>query len=383
MGLERFLQRQARCCLVQPLSQPVASNSETFAAELGLRKLGWRVARRKLIYASLGQERHRLDALPPGGRRILWIYDGMAQIGDALMDLAPRSLLAEQGYEVSLLTSPALAAVFREDAWFQGVHDEHNPPGAGFDAALVLNVMRRSFPLKRRLFPRLPWVCLQQHYVGPDFHRAEFATRRLADLTGSTLSASSFQRHARQKLDTPVVASPAADQRDLSPGYVVLGLGGVDPVRTYAGWADLARWILDSTPLGVALAGSDNGRQAAHALVDALPPALRTRVADLTGRTTLAQSQALMRQAALVVCADGGLMHLAFTTPTPVVALFHQGIDPAWRLPRDPHIIALRSAAAVSELPAQQIRQACQLLLQPALPGQPGFHESTVARVHA
>ncbi|MCJ0763328.1 glycosyltransferase family 9 protein [Variovorax terrae] len=383
MTAEGFLQRQARSCLVQPLSAPVASNSDAFAAELGLRKLGWRVARRKLIYAGLGQERHRLDALPPGGRRILWIYDGMAQIGDALMDLAPRSLLAEQGYEVSLLTSPALAAVFRGDAWLQGVHDEHHPPDAVFDGALVLNFMRRSFPLKRRLFPRLPWVCLQQHYVGPDFHRAEFATRRLADLTGSPLSVSAFQRHARQKLDTPAVASPSVDRPGLAPGYVVLGLGGVDPVRTYTQWTALARWILDGTPLGVALTGSDNGRQAASDLIEALPPALRARVADFTGRTTLAQSQALMRQAALVVCADGGLMHLAFTTSTPVVALFHRSIDPAWRLPRDPHIIALRSTGAVSELSAQQIGQACRLLLEPALATLHGFHESTAVRAHA
>ena len=78
------------------------------------------------------------------------------------------------------------------------------------------------------------------------------------------------------------------------------------------------------------LLGSDNGRAMADAVKARLP---QEGCLDLVAGTDLHGTRRAMRAAGVVLAADGGLMHLALTTPAPVVALFDAAIDPAWRLP--------------------------------------------------
>ena len=60
-----------------------------------------------------------------------------------------------------------------------------------------------------------------------------------------------------------------------------------------------------------------------------------------------------------MVCADGGLMHLALAASAPVTALFDAGIDPAWRLPPGFEGRVLRAAERnVSAIDPQQVAEA-------------------------
>jgi heptosyltransferase-2 len=141
---------------------------------------------------------------------------------------------------------------------------------------------------------------------------------------------------------------------------VALALGGVRAERTYGHWPDVAA-RLSAAGVGFVLLGSGNGRAMAEAVRARLPDGSWL---DLVARTDLHATRAAMAEANLVLAADGGLMHLALTTPTPVVALFDASIDPAWRLPSDFTGHALRADRRdVNAIDAEDVVAAARALL--------------------
>ena len=79
--------------------------------------------------------------------------------------------------------------------------------------------------------------------------------------------------------------------------------------------------------LDVCLLGGRGDATLAAALRKPFPAA---RVVDLTGKTSLLQSAAVLSRSRLFIGTDAGLMHLAYAVGTPVVALFGAGIEAKW-----------------------------------------------------
>jgi hypothetical protein len=340
MLLDAKLREWALRSATQPLSAPVPGESAVhYLGEVGFRKPGRRLAWRRFVLRLSGQERFKLETFPARTKRLLWIYFGENQIGDALMDLAPRSLLVELGFEVDLFTSPEIAALHGGDPWFRRA-------GAGaaefdladYDCAIVLSNKDRPLRPKRKDFARLPWVSMHEFFTGPNFHRGLFAAQRVADLADRALTADELQRHGMQKL-RPLVS---ADRLETAAApRITLVAGGAHADRTYERWEAVVRELAAAGETHVTLAGSANGSEQASALVRALSGV--ARVDDLTGRMTLPQARALIDASLVVACPDGGLMHLALTTRAAVVPLFSSQIAPEWRLPTRSAYTALRS----------------------------------------
>ena len=326
------LRTLAEACVKQPLSQPVPADDEIFKARKGSFRLAFRAVRRMLLLRTSGQMATLHPELDHRFRRALWIHEGMPQIGDALMDLAPRSLLVELGFQVDLFSSPHIATMFEHDTWFtrslSNLEDLHIE---AYDVAIVLSNDRKALGAKRTRLAGLPWVSLHGFYGGPDFHRACFATQRLADLLKVTLDTQEFARHSAQKLPISALANAKAQQLCPQTDGIALALGGVWPERTYRRWPQLVELLKAQGVQRFVLIGGENGRELADRVVAGASSDIQ--VLDFVGRTHLLEAQALFAQCAVIVCADGGLMHLALTTTVPVVALFNTAIDPLWRLP--------------------------------------------------
>jgi hypothetical protein len=340
MLLDAKLREWAVASASQPLSRPVPGESAVhYLGEVGFRKTGRRLAWRRFVLALSGQERFKLEKFPANAKRLLWIYFGENQIGDALMDLAPRSLLAQLGFEVDLYTSPDIAALFEGDPWFRRIDSDRSAfDAAGYDCAIVLSNKDRPLRPKRQGFARLPWVSVHEFFTGPNFHRGLFAAQRLADLAGHSLSAEELQQHGLQKLRPVASADPVMD---MPLPRITLVAGGAHADRTYERWEAVVRELVAAGETRVALAGNGNGQAQAAGLVRAL--AGIAHVDDFTGRMTLAQARALLDASQVVACPDGGLMHLALTTRAAVVPLFSARIAPEWRLPTRTAYTALRS----------------------------------------
>jgi heptosyltransferase-2 len=346
-----MLRKLALASATQPLSRPVPGESAaSHLAAVGPVKAARRAALRQGVLWLTGQRKFKHDRFPAAARKVLWCYFGESQLGDALMDLAPRSLLLELGFEVDLFTIPALAAVFQGDPWLRRVGSQASDfIGAQYQCAIVLSNKRRPLQPKMRSFPRLPWVSVHENFTGPNFHRGLFAAQRLADLAGQALSPTKIDHHGRQKLG-PI----QPEHSPVEPGAIALAVGGVHDSRTYAHWETVMRVLLAAGRRRFVLVGSDNARTQAQALAQVLSGS--AEVIDLTGRLTLPETRAVLDAAAVTVCPDGGLMHLALTTRSPIVPLFAARIAPEWRMPGDCTYTALRSVTdRVSDISPQEV----------------------------
>ena len=140
----------AQACVRQPLSQPVPADDAAFRARKGMLKLAARTLRRQWLLGLSGQAPLLHERIDPAWRRALWVHEGMPQIGDAMMDLAPRSLLAARGIAVDLVAAPHIAALFEGDPWFKrtlGSAEEARPEH--YDFVIALSHDRKSWRLKR------------------------------------------------------------------------------------------------------------------------------------------------------------------------------------------------------------------------------------------
>ncbi len=334
--------------VTQPLSRSVTSNNESYIEKVGYPKLGWRYFRRAMVFGVSGQGRYLRDKIDPTWKRGLWLYKGVPQIGDSLMDLAPRSLFQQQGLEVDLYTDPHLAQLYSDDPWFHRVLDNpHEIANQRYDFVIVPSHKNRSLRHKSRLLPALPWVSMHGFYTGPDFHRARFATQRLLDLLDQELPPSEFALHEAQKL-CPL---PTLSEARSAGRKVAIALGGVNAPRTYRHWPTLASAL--KTHLGnldVTLVGSANAEAWAQAFIDKCEGMFP--ISNRVNQTSLTECRALIQEQELFLAADGGLMHLGATTSTQMVSLFDGEISPLWQLSM-PHLqFALQSATAdVNDVP--------------------------------
>lgn len=342
-ALDRLLHRWALEATVPQLSKPIgAVPSQEYLSAVGYRRLGWRALHRKLVFLASGQASSRIASLQGVGPRGLWLYFGEGQIGDALMDLAPRSLLHKQGFKIDLLADGAMASLFADDPWLGTVTDDVSLlDRVPYDFAIVLSRKRRSIQLKRRHYRRLPWVSILESFTGPNFDRAGYATRRIADLLGLDLDPAEFSFHASQKLRPRLTGSDYDPHMAQVRNSIAIGVGGADPVRTFAAWTTVIAELVRRGRREFLLLGSDNGVAEAQRIERAAGGS--AHIHNFVGRCSVAQSHDLLSAARMVACTDGGLLHLAATTGTPIVALFASTIRPEWRLSARPGAAAISS----------------------------------------
>lgn len=329
--LAGVLSSLAKRGVTQPVASPVPADDASFLAVKGRRKVAGRVLRQQLGLALSGQAALQVQHIAAKWRRAVWFHGEAPPLGDTLMDLAPRSLLAERGITLDMVVPPAAAAWLQGDCWLNRVVDDARSIDlASCDFAIVDRSTWRALAVKRSVAPRLPWLSVRGDYLAYDYHRALFATRRIAAWLGVSPSESNEAWHARQKLGTP--ASPTLRNMAAtgSPETIAIALGGMQPERRYGAWAEVAARLAGRGALRFVLLGSENGLGDASRVKARLAG---QAVVDLVGRTNLNAARQAIAESSCLLCADGGLMHLGCTTGTPILALFDSSVNPAWRLP--------------------------------------------------
>jgi ADP-heptose:LPS heptosyltransferase len=357
---EKWLKKQALVSTTQPLSSEIESNDKDYLSDIGYKKIGWRNFRRKIQFLLSGQNQHLRHKIDPTWKRGLWIYKGIPQIGDALMDLAPRSLLQKQGLRIDLYTDHHLAVLFDGDPWFDKVYD--NPKKItckNYDFVIIPSHKRRSLKYKFDTFPETAWISIHEFYTGPEFHRGKFAAQRIIDLLDNKTTTINFAWHQQQKL-IPLFDSQTENNKLIKIAYA---MGGVDKNRTYSNWSTFTRELIKSNiKFELTLLGSENATTTANEFANEFNGNLK--IVNKVNKTGITECRKLIHQQDILITADGGLMHLGSTTKVKLISLFHAKINPCWRLSGVHLQSALQSTTnSVSDIASADIVQTCIRLL--------------------
>ncbi|MDE1182798.1 glycosyltransferase family 9 protein [Paraburkholderia sp.] len=305
-------------------------------------------------------------------RRILWIYTGKRNFGDATMDLSGRALLKGRDIEIDLFTLPTLHKLFHEDDVFRNVfHDLREVESRQYDAVLMSEYNLPSIKLKSKYFKNLPFASLFRFFYGPDRNQTSFSYAAISDVFSL-----GYSEQEIAALSKPYLASRAATTHSVQAmlpeqRFIALAVGGLDANRTYRHWPELLDMIdrsNDATlPDRIVLLGSDNGQSMADALLGRTFK--RLKVSSCVGTLSLLQSREVIAHASLFVGADGGLMHVAHSTPAPSVSLFSNKEPPALRLTERCNSIGIQSTGDVDDIAPNAVFDAIGKRLRQPLVG--------------
>lgn len=356
-SLRTWCRRLAAQAYTPPFAAILPSNARTFVAVEPARKIFWRRIRRGLWLRLNGQAALEQRRIRPSDRRILWIHQGMPQIGDSLMDLACRVLLRGCAERIDLLTDAHLVPLYENDDVFTHAWQfAREAAGHDYDLVIVLSASAQSLREKLRFFRALPYVNLHGFYTGPEFNRTLFGFLRLDQLLDAGIGAANLAAMARPHMVVSQAVRHSVDALSLPPRFVAIALGGVRDWRTYDAWSavlDALDRVGNDVP--VVLLGSAN----ASAMRDALFAHPHRRVVvDAVDRHSLPEVFEILRRSSVVACADGGLMHLAQAADAPTVALFADRIDPSYRLTAAIRAIAFHAPARVSDIAPSLVAEA-------------------------
>lgn len=326
-----WIEKLGEQVILQPLSRKVPGNELSYQQSEGLKKLGWRQLR-KLIYLKLHRQFNlMLTNASPDWKRGLWIYQRTTQIGDSLMDLAPRSLFKLKGLEIDLLTPSHIGEIFNNDLYFMRVLNRISQADLNqYDFVIVQSIHHRALKEKIKYFPSLPWICIQGFYDVPDFARSQWCAQRLIDVFGWHDEQINIAQHAYPKLGS----IKSTSEFEIWPNIeVMIAIGGMDPSRTYHQWGQV---IHELSHLGVKECVLIGKGSIAEEEAKSIQTELSSHIVikNLINQTSLNDCAKILEKTRTLLTADGGMMHLGVASGAQeIIALFTQGIKPCYRLP--------------------------------------------------
>jgi len=275
--------------------------------------MGFKFFKRRLfcfIFIEYFGLKRECSHIGPKRKRMLWINWAAPSLGDSLMDLAARVLLADR--ELTLLTHPKNAPLYADDAVFQSVYSDpvkllRDKGILNFDLVICDAFSPRVLVRKTIVAPLTPFVGLYGYLNGFEIHRTRFAFERMKELLGIN----QVRIPVRPTLSVSGTVPSPGDSTD-----VCIALGGEWAFRTYDQWPTVVTWLVEQG-YSVSLIGSDNGKADAVRIVEIVP-----MVRSTVGNLALSEVVSEIARSKVFMGADGGLWHMATAIGRPSVVLF-------------------------------------------------------------
>ena len=288
-------------------------------------------------------------------QKVLWVYTGKRNFGDAIMELSGRSLLKDKGFSIDLFTLPHLVELFKHDQVFNNVYsDIETLKHHHYDVVLMQEFNYPSIKLKTRYLRKLPYACLFGFFYGPDRNQSYFSFYAVNDIFGLEYDTAHIEKHAKSILFSDRHTQENVKKIIPDEPYISISVGGIDPLRTYKHWHDVLLLIdsLQSIKY-VCLIGSDNGLEFANLITKNEYKNLE--IVTFVGNKSLIESFEIIKNSTLFMGCDGGLVHVASAANTPSVMLFGGDALTALRITKAIPCIAIHSINSVNNIPASQV----------------------------
>ncbi len=251
--------------------------------------------------------------------RILWINLSAPSLGDSLMDLSSRIML--KGRKVDLYTDNKNADLYKDDFIFSTVYtDKKQVIKNKYDLVILDSYSTRSIHIKADIADLTPFVGMFGYYNGPEVNRVLFSYHQMNHLLGYTNNADELNKIAKTSISISRRDKEIIQKIKLPSNFVALVIGGEWNYRTYNEWDKvIEKLLINDNNLKVVIIGSDNARISAKKIMDQFS---HDNVLDCVAKFTFNQTSQIIKQAQILFCCDGGLMHSAIAVNTPIIALF-------------------------------------------------------------
>lgn len=361
--LKAYLHRYASALYTPSFGQGAASNARSFAAQTTLSKKVWLRFKRDLALALTGQLFCQHAAIPANAKRVLYVYLGMPQLGDSIMDLSARTLWAQRGLEVDLFTHASIASFYEGDPSFARVLSNRADLAKSYDFVVLQSYNWKCLKLKWRHCLTTPVLSLHGHYYGPEFNRFDFARQAWARALG--LPASQVGVVVKPVFNLKLDHQSHVREQDT----IALALGGVVSWRTYGRWVELIAHVQRTLPKHRwLLLGAENGLSSAAEVMAYFEKMSQAHlVENRVNQLTLPDVFKRLQKVTLLVTADGGLLHLAKAAQAPVVALMAGPIHPAMRFDGGDLASVIHAPVAVNDIDPMQVADAVEQAVQGTL----------------
>ncbi len=325
------------------------------------RQLFMESIRRLLLVYVLGENRRYCSQIPEQAKTILWIHM-TDHIGDSLMRLSPVQLLA--GRTVDLLADDKATLLFKPEGWFRKVmrlSDKNLQLDAPeYDCVILDALHTKPLLAKHRLLKKTPFVSQNDffHYCRDDYNLTLCSWARMEHLLNQEVD--DLAERARLAMDSHSVFSRLPGELGIGDDALGIVLGGREEYRIYQHWVEVIELLVSRRPdLQLVLLGSENGDATAREILERFPD---KNIIDCINKYDLARTAALVDKCALLLCADGGLLHVASAVATPTVCLFAQEY-PAFRYTPSDRFRALRSEQDVNTIKPEALVGEVELAL--------------------
>ncbi|MCP3924797.1 MAG: glycosyltransferase family 9 protein [Desulfobacterales bacterium] len=309
-----------------------------------------RFIRRFMNVAIKGQLKLELEYIKPEHKKILWVSLNMPQIGDSLMDLSSRVLLKDR--KVDLFSKENVCSLFRYDDFFNRlISNEKELVDKRYDLIIIDIFKKKSIAFKSKYLKNNQYVSMGRYYDEGEFNRTLFSFCRMYTLLNIPVSYEEVTENANLMLSLPEKTFDSVDAiEECNKSFITITTGGVHSFRIYNKWKEIVELIIKKYPkINIVLVGSRNGVESALEISNLYP------VTDLTDKLTIFETAEVLRRSKLMICADGGLLHLTNSMGTPVIGLFAGGVFPEMRMSGLKNSKGLYSENNVSEISPEEI----------------------------
>ncbi len=255
----------------------------------------------------------------PKHENILWINVSAPSLGDSLMDLSSRIML--KGRDIDLFTDQKNAYIYTDDHIFNNVFiNIKGISGSKYDLVIIDSYSSRSINIKSKIALSTPFLGMFGYYNGPEVNRVLFSFHQMNYLLGYIESEDEINASAKASMSISKKDQKVVNQPSLPDSYIAIVLGGEWDYRTYNKWDKVIKGMLTKNKeLNIVFIGSSNAKEISKTLLSMFT---NSNIFDCVAKYSFNQTVQIIKQAQILLCCDGGLMHSANAVNTPVVPLF-------------------------------------------------------------
>ncbi len=260
------------------------------------------------------------------------LFITLSNIGDAVLTMPALSAVLEnfKDAQITLVTSPRAAGLFKDDPRFEKVIVYRKDSSPGKKMALVKMLRAEEFDLladfKNTMFPFL----LYAKRKTPIFKKPPEYIKHIKDRHLWRLRQAAPQIPAIDY--KPMIWLADKDLADIGSIFsknsisdkdvlvaVAAGAGSHTKQWMKEGFLSVCERLIKELPVKVILIGDEQDKKIASWIED---KAGRAEILNMCAGTDLKQLAAILKRCALLITNDSGPMHIAWAVQTPVVSIF-------------------------------------------------------------